>query len=291
MTKSKKLLIISACFLLAGLVVVFFPNAAKLYTGVEQDNRIQKFEDNVEKAKEEAQKESIQYSTDPDLPDAVENEYSDTPLLTDTQTQNPQQSQNPQTTQEAQQSQESQESQEYNPKLLARLYSDIVKYNKDLYESGQQLLDPFAYEQESFNLSQYSVYDNIFGYVSAPSIDLNLPIYLGASKDNMWLGAAQMTGTSIPIGGTNTNAVLAGHRGVISMTMFDNIVFLEEGDSVFINNLWSEIEYKVVGSEIILPTESDKVKIQSGKDMLTLLTCHPYGYTSYRYVVYCERVK
>ncbi|MCH5296728.1 MAG: class C sortase [Ruminococcus sp.] len=275
-TKSKKLLIISACFVLAGFIVMFFPNAAKFYTGVEQGNRIQQFEDNVEKAKEEAQNENIQYSTDPDLPEARENEYSDTPLVTDTQAQN---------------SQTTHESQKYDPELLARLYSDIVKYNKDLYESGQQLLDPFAYEQESFNLAQYSVYDNIFGYVSAPSINLNLPIYLGASKDNMWLGATQMTGTSIPIGGTNTNAVLAGHRGVINMTMFDNIVFLEEGDSVFINNFWSKLEYKVVGTEIILPTESDKTKIQSDKDMLTLLTCHPYGYSSYRYIVYCERVK
>lgn len=271
MTKSKKLLIISICLLLTGVIVTFFPDGAKFYTSREQENRVQQFIENVEKVKEKAEEEHIEYPTDPDAPEAVENEYSNTPLLTNTD-------------------KNTDTEQDYAPDLLARLYSDMVKYNRDLYESGQQLLDPFAYSQESFDLTKYGVYDNIFGYISAPSINLKLPIYLGASTDNMWLGATQMTGTSIPIGGNNTNAVVAGHRGVINMTMFDNIVFLEEGDSVFVNNLWYELEYKVVKTEIILPNESDKVKIQPGKDMLTLLTCHPYGYTSYRYLVFCERV-
>lgn len=260
MPKSKKFLIASLSLLLAGLCVLFFPNVAKFFTGLEQSAVIDEFNQNLENM------DKLDYPTDPD--GDGENQYSDTPLLD---------------------ADKAAENREYDPVLLARLYSEMVKYNKELYASGQQLLDPFCYEQESFNLMEYSVYDNVFGYITAPSIDLNMPIYLGASADNMWLGAAHMTGTSIPIGGTNTNAVLAGHRGVINKTMFDNIVFLNEGDSVFITNLWYELEYKVVKTEVIIPSESDKVKIQPGKDMLTLITCHPYGYSDYRYIVYCER--
>lgn len=257
--KSKKLFLTSVILFLVGVIVLFYPSIAKFFTGLEQASVISDFEKHL------ASIEALEFPSDPD---STANEYSDTPLLTEA---------------------EQEENKSYDPKLLAKLYSDMAKYNKELYESGQNLADPFCYSQESFNLAQYSVYDYVFGYISAPTIDLNMPIYLGASDYNMWLGAAHMTGTSMPIGGVNTNAVFAGHRGVINKTMFDNIVFLNEGDSVFITNLWYKMEYKVVKTEVILPAESDKVKIQKGKDMITLITCHPYGYSDYRYVVYCER--
>lgn len=266
MPKSKKFLIAGIALLLAGVCVIFYPNVAKFFTGLQQNSVIDDFNKRVENT------EKLDYPTDPEAyPDddsESPNKYSQTPLLTYEQ---------------------SEENREYDPELLARLYNDMVEYNRELYSSGQQLLDPFCYQRESFDLTKYSVYDNVFGYVSAPSINLNLPIYLGASEENLWLGATHMTGTSVPIGGENTNAVLAAHRGVVNMTMFDNIVFLNEGDSVYVTNLWYTMEYKVVKTEIILPTESDKVKIQPGKDMLTLVTCHPYGYSDYRYIVYCER--
>ncbi|MCQ4022021.1 MULTISPECIES: class C sortase [unclassified Ruminococcus] len=255
MPKSKKLLIMSVALLVAGLGVFFYPGIAKLITDAQQSAVIDEFNHNLD---------SIGNPTVPENDD----EASETPLMNEEEAKN---------------------NKHYDPRLLAKLYSDIRKYNNDIYTSGQTLLDPFCYSQESFDLAQYSVYDYVFGYITAPSIDLNLPIYLGASDYNMWNGAAQMTGTSIPIGGKNTNAVIAGHRGVINKTLFDNIVFLNEGDSVFVKNLWEKLEYKVVKTEVILPSESDKVKIQKGKDMLTLITCHPYGYSDYRYVVYCER--
>ena len=271
--KSKKLLIASVCLFLIGVIVIFYPNGAKLVSSVEQGNRVSEFDKNIEKSREQAKNSNIVYPTDPDDPDVLrDNKYTETPLMTQEQIQQTQQNTG------------------YDPELLAKLYADMVEYNKRLYKSGQVIADPFSYMQDSFQLNQYSIYDNIFGYVSAPSINLNLPIYLGASEENLLLGAAHMTGTSMPIGGINTNAVLAGHRGLINYTMFDNIVFLKEGDLVFITNPWGRLEYRVVKTEVIIPSESDKIKIQPGKDMLTLITCHPYGYQDYRYIVYCERV-
>ncbi len=175
--------------------------------------------------------------------------------------------------------------------LVSLLREQARQYNSDLIEQGQyEMNDPFSYEQPSFDLTAYSVWDNIFGHVSAPAIDLDLPIYLGANLNNMDLGAAHLSYSSIPIGGESTNAVLAGHRGIIGKVFFDNIVFLEEGDDVYITNLWEKLHYKVVETAVITPYDIEQCYIQEGRDLLTLITCHPYGYTDFRYIVVCERV-
>lgn len=180
----------------------------------------------------------------------------------------------------------------YNKTLLDKLYQDMQAYNKDLSENGQSTFgDPFAYAEPSFDLSKYGIDDSIFGYIAAPAIDLELPIYLGASKENMKYGAAHLTRTSVPIGGDNTNAVLAAHTGAVSRKYFDNIVNLKEGDDVYVTNFWDTLHYKVAQIRIIYPTETGNILIEDGKDLLTLVTCYPYGYNTHRYVVICERVE
>lgn len=179
----------------------------------------------------------------------------------------------------------------YNWALISQLYGEMQDYNNNLINEGQyELNDPFAYEQPSFDLVSYSVYDNVFGHINIPAIDLDLPIYLGANQDNMNFGAAHLSQSSMPIGGESTNAVFAAHRGYIGKIFFDNIVFLNEGDDVYITNFWDKLHYKVVRSEVISPYEINKCYIEEGKDLITLLTCHPYGYSDYRYMVVCERV-
>lgn len=181
--------------------------------------------------------------------------------------------------------------QHYNWEYIYKLHEDMEEYNQNLLDEGQYLLnDPFAYEQPSFDLVSYSVYDNVFGHINIPAIDLELPIYLGANQGNMSMGAAHLSYSSMPIGGESTNAVFAAHRGYIGKIFFDNIVFLNEGDDVYITNFWDKLHYKVVSTEIISPYEIDKCYIQDGRDLVTLLTCHPYGYSTNRYMVVCERV-
>lgn len=115
--------------------------------------------------------------------------------------------------------------------------------------------------------------------------------YLGANYDNMATGAAVLTQTSIPIGGANTNSVVAGHRGWGGASYFRYIPDLTVGDTVIITNLWETLTYKVVEEKIIDPHEVDEILIVPGKDMVTLLTCHPYASGGrQRYLVYCERV-
>lgn len=175
---------------------------------------------------------------------------------------------------------------------LNRLYSDMKAYNEKIYKDNQSdLKDPWSYQQSSFDLTQYGVEDNIIGYITVPHMEIELPIYLGANTDNMAKGAVHMSQTSLPIGGENTNCVIAAHRGYKGIPMFCDIEIMEIGDEVIIRNLWETLKYRVSDIKVINPSDSQEVLIQPGKDMVTLLTCHPYTKNYKRYVVYCEREK
>ena len=165
-------------------------------------------------------------------------------------------------------------------------------YNEKIYKDKQSdLKDPWSYEQSSFDLTKYGVDNNIIGYIIVPHMEIELPIYLGANSDNMAKGAVHMSQTSLPIGGENTNCVIAAHRGYKGIPMFCDIEIMEIGDEVIIKNLWETLKYRVSNIKIINPSDSQEVLIQSGKDMVTLITCHPYTKNYKRYVVYCEREK
>lgn len=176
---------------------------------------------------------------------------------------------------------------------LEMMYEDFTKYNKELYEGSKSAdVNPFVYEDTALDLTKYGIDDGVVGYVSAPSIDMKLPIYLGASEYNMLLGATHMNRTSLPIGGENTHCTLAGHRGLISAVMFDNIVYLAVGDDVYIKNYFGELHYKVSEIKIVTPNDcANSFLIREGKDLLTMFTCHPYGSNAQRYLVTCERVE
>ncbi|MCD7855721.1 MAG: class C sortase [Clostridiales bacterium] len=181
------------------------------------------------------------------------------------------------------------QTEEKNP-LLERLREEIEAYNLSLFENGQEISDPFFYEGESVDLTEYGFENNMFGYIEIPSIDIKLGIYLGATYENMNLGAVHLDNTSMPVGGNNTNCVIAAHRGAGRFgDMFRNINKIQVGDGVKIVNPWEELEYTVTEIFAIDPGDIDKILIRENKDMLTLVSCHPYGSSKYRYIVYCER--
>ena len=118
----------------------------------------------------------------------------------------------------------------------------------------------------------------------------SLPLYLGANDENMANGAAVLGQTSVPIGGINTNAVIAGHRGWNGYPYFLNLDELQIGDIVYIDNIWTLMKYEVVDIQVISPDDVDAIKIQDGRDLVTLLTCHPPNTGGrQRLLVFCER--
>lgn len=175
---------------------------------------------------------------------------------------------------------------------LDELFNKMQSYNENIFNEGQQkLLDPFSYELPSFDLLELGFKDNIIGYLTIPKMEIEIPIYLGATQENMKKGAVHLSQTSIPIGGNNTNSVIAAHRGMKSHPMFRDIENLSIGDEIKVTNMWDELIYKVVETKIISPDEVSEVLIQEGRDLITLITCHPYTKNYQRYVVYCERQK
>ncbi|MBD8942184.1 MAG: class C sortase [Clostridiales bacterium] len=173
------------------------------------------------------------------------------------------------------------------PELLA----DLQAYNQRIYAEKQSgLVDLEACEVPAADLTAYGVEDEIIGVLEIPAMELTMPVYLGASDAHLAAGAAVLGNTSAPIGGDNTNCVIAGHRGWRGADYFRHIDRLAVGDTVKLTNLWETLTYTVADIQIIQPHEVDKIKIQSDRDLLTLLTCHPYaGGGRERYVVYCVR--
>ena len=174
------------------------------------------------------------------------------------------------------------------PELLA----DLQAYNQRIYNEKQPgLVNLEACEEPAASLLAYGIDDEIIGVLEIPTMELTMPVYLGASDTRLAAGAAVLGNTSAPIGGTNTNCVIAGHRGWKGADYFRHIDCLQVGDTVTLTNLWETLTYTVADIQIIQPHEIEKIKIQSNRDLLTLLTCHPYASGGkQRYVVYCERV-
>ena len=177
-------------------------------------------------------------------------------------------------------------------KLYPELLADLQAYNRRIYAEKQSgLVDLEACEAPAADLSAYGIEDEIIGVLEIPAMELTMPVYLGASDGHLAAGAAVLGNTSAPIGGDNTNCVIAGHRGWKGADYFRHIDRLRASDTVTLTKLWETLTYTVADIQIIQPHEVEKIKIQQGRDLLTLVTCHPYASGGrQRYVVYCERV-
>lgn len=173
----------------------------------------------------------------------------------------------------------------------AKLWEAMESYNRTIWEEKQEgLCDPWSYIQPSFVLGDYGLEEEVFGVISIPSLELELPLYLGASDEHLSKGAAVLSQTSIPIGGNNTNCVIAGHRGWYGASYFRHIDQLQPGDEVIITNLWESLHYTVVETTTIKPNDVEAIHIRENRELLTLLTCHPPASGGKeRLLVFCER--
>ena len=129
----------------------------------------------------------------------------------------------------------------------------------------------------------------IMGYITIEKIGVELPIYHGTDDSVLQVAAGHLEGTSLPVGGASTHAVISAHRGLPSAKLFTNLDQLEMGDTFTITIL--DLTYEVDKISIVLPTETDELKIAEGKDYVTLMTCTPYGINTHRLLVRGRRVE
>lgn len=128
------------------------------------------------------------------------------------------------------------------------------------------------------------------GYVSIPNINVELPIYHGTSEGVLQIASGHIQGSSLPVGGADTHAVISGHRGLPSAKLFTDLDQIVEGDIFTINVLNEVLTYEVEKILIILPDESDKLVIIPDADTVTLMTCTPYGVNSHRLLIRAHRI-
>lgn len=169
------------------------------------------------------------------------------------------------------------------------LYALLQAENERIVATGQAgQMVANSYEQPAVDLAKYGIENNCVAFISIPSIDVELPVYLGASKENLLKGAVHLTETSYPIGGMNTNSVIAAHRGH-TLRLFREIHKIQIGDEIIVTNFRETLTYRAAEIKIIRPTDTQEVRIRLGRDMVTLFSCHPMWSEARRYVVYCER--
>ena len=131
----------------------------------------------------------------------------------------------------------------------------------------------------------------IMGYITIPKIGVELPVYHGTSDGVLQVAAGHLEGSSLPVGGAGTHAVISAHRGLPSAKLFTNLDELEVGDTFTITILDRVLTYEVDQISIVLPTETDNLKVVDGKDYVTLMTCTPYGINSHRLLVRGRRIE
>lgn len=132
--------------------------------------------------------------------------------------------------------------------------------------------------------------DGIMGYVDIPAIQIRLPIYHGCTENELSKGAGHLPSSSLPVGGKSTHAVLAAHSGRADSKMFTDLDQVKEGDLIYLYVLNKTLTYEVDKITVTTPGDTDAIQIIDGKDLLTLLTCTPYGTNTHRLLVRGHRI-
>ena len=172
--------------------------------------------------------------------------------------------------------------------------ADAMQYNEGLLESNVTLNDAFSSggSSDETYLSLLSLSpDGVMGTIEIPSIHVTLPIYHGTSSKVLEEGAGHLEGSSLPVGGTGSHAVLSAHSGLPEKRLFSDIDQLAVGDHFKLLVYGLKLEYEVDDIRVVEPWNTSYLSIQPDKDMVTLVTCTPYGINSHRLFVSGHRTE
>ncbi len=184
-------------------------------------------------------------------------------------------------------------------------HTSIESYDQAIQDAGNEAIEKMQRAAEEYNaaLSKHdekkvsamhyaqllAVAESI-GYIEIPRINVYLPIYHGMSDEVLQKGIGHMEGTSLPVGGSSTHCVLAGHTGLPSANLFTDLDQLKNGDMFYIHTLDKVLAYQIDQTKVVLPHETNDIQIAETEDYVTLVTCTPYGINSHRLLVRGTRV-
>ena len=174
-----------------------------------------------------------------------------------------------------------------------KLLTEAKEYNRTL--SSGRIVDVFQNPNQTSSTEYLSILNvnnnGMMGYISIPKIDVRIPIYHGTSSDILQKGVGHLEGSSLPIGGDSTHAILSAHRGLPSSRLFTDLDQLKDGDVFYIYILDEVLAYKVNQILVTEPSETEALEIVNGKDYITLVTCTPYAVNTHRLLVRGERIE
>ena len=177
-------------------------------------------------------------------------------------------------------------------KAYKEAFADARKYNEILV--GQTVPDVFAIREGTTDKDYESRLnirgDGMMGYIQIPVIDVNLPIYHYSTEETLLKGCGHIFGSSLPVGGKSSHAVITAHRGLPSAELFSELDKVHEGDKFFLKVLDQTLAYEVDQTEVVDPSDTRSLAIERGKDYVTLVTCTPYGVNTDRLLVRGHRV-
>ena len=168
-------------------------------------------------------------------------------------------------------------------------------YNRGLLQGGVLLTDPFDMSQLDPSAMPYAGLLNMdqeggMAYLRIPAIDVELMIYHGTEEEVLQKGVGHLQGSSLPVGGAGTHCVLSAHTGLNDKKLFTDLDQLENGDLFYIHVLGEILAYQVDQIRVVLPEETEDLKINTREDYVTLVTCTPYGISTHRLLVRGTRV-
>ncbi len=175
----------------------------------------------------------------------------------------------------------------------------ISTYEKVIAEQGTEEQEQCYENALSYNQTQGSDYENqlnlagtgMMGNLEIPKINLKLPIYHGTSDDVLANGIGHMKETSLPVGGNDCHAVLTGHCGLPNAELFTRLDELVQGDRFYVRVCGNVLGYEVIRVLIVDPEDASAIEAEAGKDLISLVTCTPYGINTHRLIVTGERME
>lgn len=174
------------------------------------------------------------------------------------------------------------------------MFKKAEEYNHSL-TNNVIITDPFdekAYKKIGANYENALNVDGngLIGYVDIPKINVYLPIYHGTTDKILAKGAGHLQNTSLPVGGESTHSVISAHTAYPGETFFDYLTDMQEGDEFYVHVLDRVLKYEVDSIKVVLPEETDDLRVIRGEDHVTLLTCTPYSINTHRLIVRGKRV-
>lgn len=173
-------------------------------------------------------------------------------------------------------------------------FKQAEEYNHSL-TNNVIITDPFdekAYKKIGANYENALNVDGngLIGYIDIPKINVYLPIYHGTTEKILAKGAGHLQNTSLPVGGESTHSVISAHTAYPGETFFDYLTDMQEGDEFYVHVLDRVLKYEVDSIKVVLPEETDDLRVIRGEDHVTLLTCTPYSINTHRLLVRGKRV-